>query len=176
MRFCQTRLYSGPYFIAFYANLQMSNITPIVPDSLIVLNIFSGKMSYFHHPVPTLSLSGPRPSKITKFTISPNSRGWECLALSSPSTEDIVDFQTVATTFTFICEQISPYAQMIDTYIRDPLKIILRTLNISTIGHLFHIFRRSGATLDHNISLQNIIASVEWSHAFGASHFISKWQ
>ena len=53
-----------------------------------------------------------------------------------------------------------PYSQVIDTHVRDPLKSVLGTLNISPIGHGFHSFRRSGATFayDNNIPLQNIMA------------------
>ena len=57
-----------------------------------------------------------------------------------------------------------PFAQVIDTHIRDALKAVLRALNISPSGHGFHSFRRSGATLafDHNVPLQNIMAHGLW--------------
>ena len=57
-----------------------------------------------------------------------------------------------------------PFAQIIDTHIRDSLKKVLMHRNIPLKGHSFHTFRRSGATLafDNNISLQNIQAHGLW--------------
>ena len=57
-----------------------------------------------------------------------------------------------------------PYAQVIDTHIPDALKKVLVHRNISTTGHGFHTFRRSGATLafDNNIKLQDIMAHGLW--------------
>ena len=57
-----------------------------------------------------------------------------------------------------------PFTQVIDTQIRDSLKKVLANKNIPPIGHSFHTFRRSGATLafDNNISLQNIQAHGLW--------------
>ena len=39
-----------------------------------------------------------------------------------------------------------PYAQVIDTHIRDALKKVLIHRNISAVGHEFHTFRRSRVT------------------------------
>ena len=57
-----------------------------------------------------------------------------------------------------------PFNQIIDSHIRDALKKVLTHLNISSRGHGFHTFRRSGATLafDNNISLQNIMSHGLW--------------
>ena len=70
-----------------------------------------------------------------------------------------------------------PFAQIIDTHIRDSLKKVLMHRNIPLKGHSFHTFRRSGATLafDNNISLQNIQAhglgrsSAVWTYLQNAS-------
>ena len=48
-----------------------------------------------------------------------------------------------------------PYAQVIDTHIRDALKRVLAHRNLSTTGHSFHTFRRSGATLPLTITLNS---------------------
>ena len=74
-----------------------------------------------------------------------------------------------------------PYSQIIDTHIRDALQLVLSILNISTVGHGFHTFRRSVATLafDNNISLQNIMthglwcSSAIWTYLQNASHAAS---
>ena len=57
-----------------------------------------------------------------------------------------------------------PHAQVIDTHIRDALKKVLVHRNITTTGHGFHTFRRSGATLafDNNIKIQNIMSHGLW--------------
>ena len=57
-----------------------------------------------------------------------------------------------------------PFAQVIDTHIRDALKRVLMHKNIPPQGKGFHTFRRSGATLafDNNVDLQNIMAHGLW--------------
>ena len=57
-----------------------------------------------------------------------------------------------------------PFYPVIDTTIRDALKMVLNHLNIPLQGHGFHSFRRSGATLafDQNIQLQDIMAHGLW--------------
>ena len=55
--------------------------------------------------------------------------------------------------------KICPYHPVIDTTIRDGLRKILTHLGIPLLGHGFHTFRRSGATLAYNnIQLQHIMA------------------
>ena len=57
-----------------------------------------------------------------------------------------------------------PYHPVIDTTIRDSLRKVLTHLGIPLLGHGFHTFRRSGATLayDNNIQLQHIMAHGLW--------------
>ena len=74
-----------------------------------------------------------------------------------------------------------PFAQIIDTHIRDALKTILTSRNIHLQGHGFHTFRRSGATyvFNHNVPLQNIMAhdlwrsSAIWTYLQNASMAVS---
>ena len=53
---------------------------------------------------------------------------------------------------------------IIDTHIRDALKMVLSHLGIQHRGHGFHSFRRSGATLafDNYVSLQHIMLHGNW--------------
>ena len=53
---------------------------------------------------------------------------------------------------------------VIDTIIRDALRKILVHIGIPLVGHRFHSFRRSGATLtfDNNVQLQHIMAHGLW--------------
>ena len=57
-----------------------------------------------------------------------------------------------------------PHLPIIDTTIRDALRKILNHLGIPSLGHGFHTFRRSGATLayDNNVQLQHIMAHGLW--------------
>ena len=57
-----------------------------------------------------------------------------------------------------------PNYQVIDTKIRDALKLVLRALNIPHIGHNFHAFRRSGAIAAYHrdVSLDHIKAHGLW--------------
>ena len=56
------------------------------------------------------------------------------------------------------------HTQVIDTHIRDALRKVLLHTNITSKGHGFHAFRRSGATLafDNNIQIQNIMSHGLW--------------
>ena len=60
-----------------------------------------------------------------------------------------------------------PHHPVIDTTIRDSLRKILNNLGIPLLGHGFHTFRRSGATLayDNNIQLQHIMSHGLWRSA-----------
>ena len=53
-----------------------------------------------------------------------------------------------------------PFYPVIDTTIRDALRKVLVHIGIPLVGHGFHAFRRSGATLafDNNVQLQDIMA------------------
>ena len=57
-----------------------------------------------------------------------------------------------------------PYHPVIDTTIRLGLRKVLLHIGVPLLGHSFHTFRRSGATLayDNNIQLQHIMAHGLW--------------
>ena len=57
-----------------------------------------------------------------------------------------------------------PYHPVIDTTIRDGLRKNLEYVGIPLVGHGFHTFRHSGATLafDNNVQLQHIMAHGLW--------------
>ena len=57
-----------------------------------------------------------------------------------------------------------PHLPVIDTTIRDALRKILDHIGIPSLGHGFHTFRHSGATLayDNNVQLQHIMAHGLW--------------
>ena len=57
-----------------------------------------------------------------------------------------------------------PHLPVIDITIRDALRKILDHIGIPSLGHVFHTFRRSGATLeyDNNVQLQHIMAHGLW--------------
>ena len=66
--------------------------------------------------------------------------------------------QLPRTTPLFATNTPPPFHQIIDTQVRQALKTVLTSRKINHVGHGFHTFRRSGATLayDHSIPLQNI--------------------
>ena len=57
-----------------------------------------------------------------------------------------------------------PYFPVIDTTFRQGLKQILQYIGIPLLGHGFHAFCRSGATLafDNNVQIQDIMAHGLW--------------
>ena len=57
-----------------------------------------------------------------------------------------------------------PCHPVIDTTIRDALRKVLVHIGIPLVGHGFHSFRISGATLavDNNVQLQHIMAHGLW--------------
>ena len=58
----------------------------------------------------------------------------------------------------------SPFHPVIDTTLRYGLRKVLTHIGLPLVGHGFHTFRRSGATLacDNNIQLQHIMAHGLW--------------
>ena len=60
--------------------------------------------------------------------------------------------------------QFPPFHPVIDTTIRDALRKVLNHIGVPLVGHGFHSFRRSGATLafDNNVQLQHIMAHGLW--------------
>ena len=58
-----------------------------------------------------------------------------------------------------------PHARVIDIHIRQALKSILATRNISHAGHGFHTFRCSGATWHLTTVSQNIMSHGLWSNS-----------
>ena len=57
------------------------------------------------------------------------------------------------------------HGQVIDTHIRDALKKLLVHRNISTKGHGFHTFVRSGATLAFDNDVKDIMAHGLWRNS-----------
>ena len=76
----------------------------------------------------------------------------------------LLTFRPIPASALLFANNIYPYAQVIDTHIRDALKKVLAHRNISTTGHGFHTFRQSGVTLafDNNVKIQDIMAHGLW--------------
>ena len=76
----------------------------------------------------------------------------------------LLDSRPLSPSAPLFANNFQPYAQVIDTYIRNSIKKILIHRNIPLSGHGFHTFRRSGATLAfvNNIQLQDIMAHGLW--------------
>ena len=99
--------------------------------------------------------------------IHPNcsdTRNKKCMAVPSQGPKTLLTSRPLPPTSPLFAKKIYSHSQIIDTHMRDALKTILSSLKISSVGHGFHSFRRSGATLafDHNVPLQNIMAYCLW--------------
>ena len=79
----------------------------------------------------------------------------------------LLNFRDIPSSAPLFAHSYLPFHPVIDTTIRDGLRKVLTHLGIPLVGHGFHTFRRSGATLayDNNIQLQHIMAHGLWRSA-----------
>ena len=162
------------FLVAFYAFLRMSNIAPHSSRQFSASVHFLRQDVIFAPPGAhlvlkwTKTLQDSTASHIVQIPYVENLllcpvRALKALLRSRPLPPQAPLFANI----------FHPFSQIIDTHIRDALKSVLSTLNISPLGCGFHTFRRSGATLafDNNIPLQNIMAHGLWrSSAFGLTY------
>ena len=94
----------------------------------------------------------------------PDSSSSEYYTLPSSGFKETLRFHIFFTIFTPVRSFFSPFHPVIDTTIRDALRKVLQQIGVPLIGHGFHAFRRSGATLafDNNVQLQQIMAHGLW--------------
>ena len=158
-------LFRAIFLTAFYGFLRMSNMAPhssskFNPD--------------FHFLRQDLIFASPGAHLLIKWTKTlqhHKSHHW----IQLPSIQNhflcpvkalqaLINSRPLSPTSPLFANNFYPYAQVIDTHIRDALKKVLIHRNISPTGHGFHTFRRSGATLafDNNVKLQDIMAHGLW--------------
>ena len=88
----------------------------------------------------------------------------KCDSLPSRSLASFINIQTLTSACPFVCTLTPPHHLVIETAIRDALKVVLQHLSIPSEDHGFHAFPRSGATWasDNGVSLDNIKAHGLW--------------
>ena len=76
----------------------------------------------------------------------------------------LLDSRSFPSSSPLFVHSLPPFHPVIDTTIRDALRKVLQQIGVPLVGHGFHAFRRSGATLafDNNVQLQHIMAHGLW--------------
>ena len=162
-------LYRAIFLTAFYAFLRLSNIAPHSIRQFSQSKHFLRKDLIFAAPGAHLLI------KWTKTIQDPNSSHM----IQLPEVDNfylcpvralraLLQSRPLPSTAPLFATSYHPHLQVIDTHVRDALKVVLNILNISPVGHGFHSFRRSGATFafDNNIPLQNIMAHGLWRSSY----------
>ena len=151
--------------VAFYAFLRLSNIAPHSASQLSHSRHFFKQDLIFADPGAhllikwTKTLQDNNASHMVQIPSVANFYLCPVRALKA-----LLESRPLPSSAPLFANNYPPYSQIIDTHVRDALKSVLSTLNISPLGHGFHTFRRSGATFafDHNIPLQNIMSHGLW--------------
>ena len=158
-------LYRAIFLTSFYGFLRMSNIAPHSAKQ------FSGDRHFLRQD---LIFGPPGAHLVVKWTKTlQDHRAHHVIQLpelSNPllcpvrALKKLLQSRPLPPHSPLFANNFPPYAQVIDSHIRDALKRVLIHKNIPTQGHSFHAFRRSGATLafDNNVSLQNIMSHGLW--------------
>ena len=158
-------LFRAIFLTSFYAFLRMSNIAPLSSKQFNPQRHLLRQDVIFAPPGAHIILKWCKTMQDAKSThivqIPEIANIWLCPVRALKTR--LVSRHLTSTSPLF-ANAFYPHSQVIDTHIRDALKTILTNLKISHIGHGFHSFRRSGATLafDHSVPLQNIMAHGLW--------------
>ena len=158
-------LYRAIFLVAFYGFLRMSNIAP---------HSFKNFNKCQHFLRQDVIFGPPGVHLILKWTKTMQDRkSHHVIQLPTISNKYLCPVQalrallrsrTLSPQHPLFASISPPHRPIIDTHIRDVLKNILISRNISPSSHGFHTFRRSGATFafDHSVPLQNIMSHGLW--------------
>ena len=161
-------LFRAVFLVAFFAFLRMSNVAPHSRFKFDPLRHILRQDVIFQDPGAHILI------KWTKTLQDRSAHHFvQIPALSNKTLCPVSAIQKVLTsrqlpgTSPLFSHKNIPYHPVIDTTIRDSLRKVLSHLGIPLLGHGFHTFRRSGATLayDNNIQLQHIMAHGLWRSA-----------
>ena len=158
-------LFRAIFLVAFYGFLRMSNIAPHSAKQFSPSIHFLRQDVLFAPPGAHLLLKWTKTlqdGKSSHMIQIPYVDNWFLCPIRA--LKALLNSRPLPPGFPLFATIYPPHSQVIDTHIRDALRSVLAILNISMVGHGFHTFRRSGATLafDHNIPLQNIMAHGLW--------------
>ena len=158
-------LFRAAFLLAFFAFLRMSNIAPhskaqfdpmkhmlrqdilfLNPSAHVLLKWTKTLQDYSSHHFVQIP-------KLTNLDLCP-----------VQAIRDLMETRPLPSHAPLFVHSTPPFHPLIDTTLRDALKLVLNHLNIPLQGHGFHSFWRSGATLafDSNIQLQDIMAHGLW--------------
>ena len=154
-------LFRAIFLLAFFAFLRMSNIAPHSRFKFDASRQILRQNIIFAHPGAhilikwTKTLQDRSAHHFVQIPALENSSLCPVLALKK-----LLESRPSSPSFPLFIHPYPPFHSVIDTNIRDALRKILVHIGIPLVGHGFHSFRRSGATLafDNNVQLQHIMA------------------
>ena len=153
------------FLLAFFAFLRMSNVAPHSRYK------FDKNTHILRHDI---IFQEPGAYILIKWTKTLQDRSAhhfvQVSALSSKSLcpvlalQQLLSFRTLPPSSHLFVHKSPPFHPVIDTTLWDGLRKVLTHIGIPLLGHGFHTFRRSGATLAYasNIQLQHIMAHGLW--------------
>ena len=158
-------LFRAIFLTAFYAFLRISNIAPHSVKAFDPTRHFLRQDLIFHYPGAhllvkwTKTLQDNRSHHLVQLPKLENVYLCPVRALSV-----LLASRKLPSTAPLFANNFPTFTQVIDTHVRDALRKVLTLLDIPHSGHVFHTFRRSGATFafHHNASLQDIMAHGLW--------------
>ena len=154
-------LYRAIFLVAFYGFLRMSNIAPHSFKNFNKCQHFLRQDVIFGPPGVHLVLKWTKTMQDCKshhvIQLPTISNKYLCPVQALRA---LLRSRTLSPQDPLFASISPPHRPIIDTHIRDVLKNILISRNISPSSHGFHTFRRSGATFafDHSVPLQNIMS------------------
>ena len=169
-------LYKAAFLLAFFAFLRMSNIAPHSKQKFQPHTHFLRQDIIFAPPGAHDLLKWTKTLQDRKahhFVQIPEIPGNPLCPVQG--LKDLLASRPLPPTHPLFAHRGYPHYPVIDTSIRDALKVVLNHLNIPLQGHLFHAFRRSGATLafDNNVQLQDIMDHGLWRSS-AVWHYLQK--
>ena len=158
-------LFRAIFLLAFFAFLRMSNIAPHSRFKFDKQRHFLRQDIIFAEPGAhilikwTKTLQDSSAHHFVQIPALQNNTLCPVLALRK-----LLDSRTFPSSSPLFVHALPPFHPVIDTTIRDALRKVLQQIGVPLVGHGFHAFRRSGATLafDNNVQLQYIMAHGLW--------------
>ena len=158
-------LFRAIFLLAFFAFLRMSNIAPHSRFKFDAHKHFLRQDIIFAEPGAhilikwTKTLQDSSAYHFVQTPVLKNVTLCPVLALRK-----LLDSRPFPPSSPLFIHPFQPFHLVIDTTIRDALRKVLVHIGIPLVGHGFHAFRHSGATLafDNNVQLQHIMAHGLW--------------